>query len=303
MSFIALLLLIFNMNSKLLVAFILCFTFVLVIPSASGCRIAYRLDDIQDYWLNTVDLAIMQLFEQREIPLTLGIIGNYIGTDPTMVNYLQSLKFKNATGLNPIVPAGTPLFEFSSHGWNHEDFSTFSLANQTLLMNESRNEIQSLFTGIPPVTTFLPPYLNFNSDTLVAMTSLGFTHLSSGAYTDPAPWPNTAPIYHFPMGASTSSLVPGQESDLYPSSADTTMGDVNTMITVYGWVVIMMHAQEFSVGLNNVLNTTQYNELQKLLNMTTALGCSHRLIRNMQLPETAPSTTAPPTSAPEYNYS
>lgn len=51
--------------------------------------VAFRLDDIQDYWISTSQQAVMGLFQQQNLPLTIGIIGNYFGADASMVNFVQ----------------------------------------------------------------------------------------------------------------------------------------------------------------------------------------------------------------------
>jgi hypothetical protein len=57
-------------------------------PSASKAKVptcncvAFRLDDIQDRFLNHVQLEVMSLFEKRNASLTVGVIGNYFDNDP-----------------------------------------------------------------------------------------------------------------------------------------------------------------------------------------------------------------------------
>lgn len=40
----------------------------------SQCKIGFRLDDIQEYWLVDTQIAIMTKFIQRNVPLTIGIV-------------------------------------------------------------------------------------------------------------------------------------------------------------------------------------------------------------------------------------
>ena len=51
-----------------------------------------------------------------------------------------------------------PGLEIASHGWNHEYFSTFSLADQTTLLSESKAKIESLYPSAAPLATFIPPF-------------------------------------------------------------------------------------------------------------------------------------------------
>jgi len=97
-------------------------------PSASKkaltCNcVAFRLDDIQDYFLDHVQVEVMEVFQKRDTSLTVGVIGNYFGSDPMIVNYVKGR-------------AGDPSFEVASHGWNHEDFTKFNKEDQSALMKK-----------------------------------------------------------------------------------------------------------------------------------------------------------------------
>ena len=43
----------------------------------SGCNcVVFRLDDIQDYWLNKIQMEVINTFKEKNIDLTTGVIGN-----------------------------------------------------------------------------------------------------------------------------------------------------------------------------------------------------------------------------------
>jgi hypothetical protein len=78
-------------------------------PAGEKCKcVAFRLDDIQDYYLHDVQIELMDTFERRDLDLTVGIIGNYFGDDPVMVSYIKE-RVK-----------GDPRIEIANHGWNYE---------------------------------------------------------------------------------------------------------------------------------------------------------------------------------------
>jgi len=79
-----------------------------------------------------------------------------------------------------------PLCEVWNHGYNHEDFTTFTLAQQVTLLSNARLNISALL-GIPPVTHFVPPFNSWNSNTLTAMAQVGYNMISSEVDQDPAP--------------------------------------------------------------------------------------------------------------------
>src|SRR5438445_2613869 len=51
-------------------------------PAIPNCKcVAFRLDDIQDYWLDSVQTKIIDTFKQKNASLTVGLIGNSFGSD------------------------------------------------------------------------------------------------------------------------------------------------------------------------------------------------------------------------------
>jgi hypothetical protein len=52
--------------------------------------VAFRLDDIQDYWITGPQQAVIDVFKTAKVPMTIGIIANEFGEDPDMVGYVQS---------------------------------------------------------------------------------------------------------------------------------------------------------------------------------------------------------------------
>src|SRR5437660_12104509 len=115
--------------------------------------IAFRLDDIQDYWLNNVQTKIIDTFQQKNTSLTIGIIENHVGQDPKITEYIKSK-----------LVTETPKIEIANHGWNHEDFTKFSREQQSILMKNTNDKINSLFGIVPSV--FIPPFNTVNSNTM-----------------------------------------------------------------------------------------------------------------------------------------
>lgn len=52
--------------------------------------VAFRLDDIQDYYVVLHQKAVIDVFKEFDIPLTIGVIGYYFGQDVDIVNYVKS---------------------------------------------------------------------------------------------------------------------------------------------------------------------------------------------------------------------
>src|SRR5256885_9260929 len=79
-----------KMASLKLIPFLLILVFIpaYFVPAYSvpSCQcVAFRLDDIQDYWLHSAQTKIIVTFQEKNASLTIGIIGNNIGQDPNII--------------------------------------------------------------------------------------------------------------------------------------------------------------------------------------------------------------------------
>src|SRR6185503_9544092 len=122
--------------------------------------VAFRLDDIQDYYLNQAQMQVIETFEERNASLTVGVIGNYIGNDLVLVNFLkEKIESKNFS------------LDVANHGWNHEDFALLSMQVQSALLSKSNDQIRNIL-GVQP-SVFIAPFNRMDEDTLVAMAENG----------------------------------------------------------------------------------------------------------------------------------
>lgn len=120
--------------------------------------------------------------------------------------------------------------------------------------------------------SWIPPFNEFNSETLRALKDSGFTHMSSQVEIDRGPINLIDPdVWRFPKAASTNDE--GNRVFFSGITASETWKQVTDQLDRSGYSVVMMHPQEFSetVRVGNVLqytsniNRTQFNELRILL--------------------------------------
>lgn len=253
--------------------------------------VVFRLDDIQDWWISAPQKAVIDVFKAGKIPLSGGIIGNSFGDDSDIVTYIQNALTYGTTNNWD--------FEILSHGWNHEMFSTFTLAQQKTLLLDSRNKIlASIGNQQKNVTGFIAPYNDFNANTITAMKSLGYTIFSSQVELDPAPYIYTAgaSLYHWPINSATSNI---DNNDWYEAiPAEDTFPAIVSQIADYGFASVMMHPQEFSVldsnhQPTNVVSTSQIQELRDLIQMCIDNGIKIVSFRNLQA-QFESSSSSPP---------
>lgn len=217
-----------------------------------GC-VAFRLDDVQDYWLDDVQSKVLDTFVQNNASLTIGIVGNYFGYDSKLVNHIKS-----------IVDSKFDL-EIANHGWNHEDFTKFSRNEQSTLMKLTNDKITEIFSLTPDV--FIPPYEMINNDTMIAFYENNFHYISSNLTMDkPSHLIKNNISIHIPTTASTGHLA---NNAWLSENHKKTFDNVLVSLQKYGYAVVEMHPQEYSIrkGFNysNVYDEAQIHELGLLI--------------------------------------
>ena len=241
---------------------------MIVIPlsaSAVPCNcVIFRLDDVQDYYLNSVQIEILQKFIDKNSNVTIGVIGNFTGNDQFVVSKVQQGHF-------------TGLFELAIHGWNHNDYS-----NSTLYpLQKQKDDIQLTSDKMESLwgrnsTIFLMPFNSYNNDTLNAMQSKNLKIIGSefGQELDlndvyianpPSNTTDSFGIYHLPQAIEYYSTASNTKTPL-----NTIMTIVNSTIATYGYAVVTLHPQDFSeksspTVATGVINATEITDLGILI--------------------------------------
>lgn len=236
--------------------------------SLDSCQcVAFRLDDIQDYFLTNPQRAIVDTFEQKNASLTIGIIGNAFGDDPKITLFLKE----------KIAPRTNSAFaiEVANHGWNHEDFTQFSRQEQSILIQKTDKKIMDILNTKPHV--FIPPYNRLNDDTISALLENDFKVLSANTTLHPpSVLSNTSDsILHFPFNALTGDL--NDDNTIwvgYPH--EMTFEAINASIGELGYTVVTMHPMEFSfrngTTYQNEIDRKQIEQLELLIDDIRAAG-------------------------------
>lgn len=233
----------------------------------SSCQcVVFRMDDVQDYWLDDVQVAIINEFEHQNASLTAGIIGNYFGQDGKVVGAVSDA-LKN----------DEPKFVVANHGWNHEDFSTFSRDEQSALIHNTNKKISDTL-GIDP-NIFIAPYNSIDNDTLISLLDNGMVYLSTNETQDKPPYAlSDAAFFRFPATAEIGDL--NKENTAWVElNHDQTYAAVLRSMVKYGFVVVLLHPQDFANKrpgpvYDNAINQTQIHELDLLIDKIRSDGYS-----------------------------
>ncbi|MFQ5441033.1 MAG: immunoglobulin-like domain-containing protein, partial [Nitrosopumilaceae archaeon] len=204
----------------------------------NGCNcVVFRLDDVQDWWLSDVQVAVMDQFVQKNQYLSAGPIVGLFGADANVVD-------KTIAGYN------SGLFEIFVHGWDHVDYTTLNLATQTSTLQDSQNKLQLLFGS--PSTVFVPPFNTFDANTLTALETTGLNIISSAEWWDTYPYfvadgtsdiVDSQGIYHLPETIGFTDWVDGSPVRVPNSQI---LSFIDSSVTSKGYAVVTLHSQEFA---------------------------------------------------------
>jgi len=224
--------------------------------------VAFRLDDIQDEEPNYLQFQIIDFFMEREIPLTIGIVGNFFGDDPNTAAFIKEHLKKNGENL-----------EIANHGWEHEVFSRLSKTDQSNLIRQTNEKLFEILGVTPKV--FIAPFNRINSDTSQALVENGITHMSAITGSDGPPYPlQDSTFYRFPATSLTGQYS-NQEKRIYNAlSGEETFFYLEKNMELYGFGVVMMHPRDFGqFAVNgNALDYDQLRELEYLIDKIHEVG-------------------------------
>ena len=208
---------------------------------ADPCNcVIFRFVDIQDSYLTQVRVDVMDTFINEDEKVSLSIILNAVNTDTAIIN-----KVANGTQSGH--------FELTLHGYNHENISGFSLAEQKnllILMQEKMNALWGVNS-----TSFVPPMHQWNNVTMQAMSDLNIPIISAGPQgvdpsenikfiaNPPSNITDSFGIYHLPQ---TAEMYNHGFSPHLKISNDDIMADVDAAIATYGYSVLNLYGTDFS---------------------------------------------------------
>ena len=148
------------------------------------------------------------------------------------------------------------------------------------LLADSNEQIEKVL-GVEP-SVFVAPYNRINEDTLAALGATSIRTMTANVTEMNPPFVRnvTGPagpvaIYHFPATAKTGDLN-ADDTEWLGSSHTETMAEIEDSISKYGYSVVMMHPQEFSLRqgttFQNEVDRDQLRELELLLDSVESEG-------------------------------
>jgi peptidoglycan/xylan/chitin deacetylase (PgdA/CDA1 family) len=261
-------------------------------PRISCDCIVFRMDDVQDSFVDVSQVTAMNIFISKGQPLSLGLIMNYIGNDSKILGKIEEGSKRG-------------LFELGLHGWDHINYTKLSDSEQRETLDMANKKMKRIFGNISQI--FAPPYGYFNNNTLEAMNDLGISILSSTIYSENkfdkgrSIFNNSAELAqdlddvservnnNISFADSLPFHVPGlvfykeyENGRPIKNPVSNIMDSVDDNIGKYGYSVIVFHPQDFAyadangrIANKNGLNTTEIKEFSQVID--TLLSKNRRI--------------------------
>jgi peptidoglycan/xylan/chitin deacetylase (PgdA/CDA1 family) len=252
-------------------------------PVSCNC-VAFRLDDVQDDYLTKPQIGVMNVFKERNLSLTVGVIGHDTGKDKKLVSSYIKERIVNGSNKNP-----KDAIEIANHSWNHEHFQTLTISEQSESIRKTNEKIKNIFGIIP--TIFIAPYSEFNNDTILAVRENNMSYFSADLRDhEPYSANSNATIYHLPETAETGGCTNCKNdysnASWYGVSHNKTLSQINGSLSKYGFAVVLMHPDEYSIGHEqynpqNDIDRKQIRELELLIDKIQEEGLSIVTIGDM----------------------
>ncbi|UCC58538.1 MAG: polysaccharide deacetylase family protein [Candidatus Bathyarchaeum sp.] len=205
--------------------------------------IVVRIDDVQDFAFKDAQLYLMEYSRVNKLPVSLAIIPKFFGMDHELVEAtIQAIR------------AGS---EVVVHGWEHEDLAQFALDEQNLRLLEAKQYLEKTLNTETKV--LVPPMFSYNSDTIIAMETTGYTIISGLSEFHEKGWASVR-IQSIPATIELSDY--GNET-WQMKSRSVILKEVEASIEKYGYAMIVTHPQEFMEY--NSLNRDVANEYEQIL--------------------------------------
>jgi peptidoglycan/xylan/chitin deacetylase (PgdA/CDA1 family) len=253
--------------------------------------VIFRLDDIQNWYLDTEQKKIMDIFLSKEEPLSLGLVMDHFGNDTEILEKVSEGYKKG-------------LFELALHGWEHKNYSDFSEQEQKDSLYRANEKMEAIFGKKSDI--FIPPYNKFNNATIKVIKELGIKILSSSIMDQyrydlgkSIYFPDNAhnesdsrEIYFLPYTTDFKDFI-GRSQIKFP--VEVLASDINANIEEYGYAIVLIHPQSFikldksghfiSQNASKAqMNGTDMKDLEELISILQQRGITistfHKLVDN-----------------------
>jgi peptidoglycan/xylan/chitin deacetylase (PgdA/CDA1 family) len=256
--------------------------------SVSSSTVEFRIivvirdDDVQPYFGAASLKRLIEVLQNSNVPVTLGVIPNAGGKSPIDVDkdqlaFLQGI-LRNDTMFEVALHGLTHLNKtFEPTGLGYSEFAGLPLDQQTKFITQGLSILHSAFPYVT-IRTFVPPFDSYDNNTLSALKDQGFTAISTDDYTEAVLYGKPPPPRNLPPTPQSPDLPTSQPFMLngllhFPANIETFNWTTNSFIpleTVQQRFELFYArpARTFTLLLHHWLystTSTHFQELQSLI--------------------------------------
>jgi peptidoglycan/xylan/chitin deacetylase (PgdA/CDA1 family) len=260
-----------------------------------GFAVAFRLDDIQNGWCESQQQKVINFFINRQIPLTIGIIGNRF-----MPEYGRGMtSFLTSPPVQAAIASG--LIEIANHSYTHPEgggMANWTQSDVTTDLEHCSAIIMS--NGIMKVDgphTFIPPENNYSGPMEQGVAAAGITTMSAQCDILPnttgpdyCPGPCATNIFapNLKDPAGINQLAAGAVLDDWtdfqsPANLQNAKEWADRQSTRQGFAVFMLHPQEFTTDASRCSTDSpdKWTALNSLLDYYAGLPAKFYTLSSM----------------------
>jgi hypothetical protein len=230
-------------------------------PDETCNCVSFRLDNVQDDYLNNVQMKIIELFEQKNQALTIGVIGTNFGNDDVLVNFL-----KESISNNPQLEIGNQVSD--------SIITSSNRVEQHALIQDTNKVILDTL-GVSP-SVLIPPFGVYDDTTISILEEEGMDSVSSTSSLDLPPYPFDGSTHRFPSTTASNVIEIGKF--WHGKTANQIIKDIEFSMRDYGYAVVQLNPQEHSNregwNFDNSVDLKQLYELSILIDKVNEMGLS-----------------------------
>lgn len=213
--------------------------------------VGFKIDNLQDYWLNDVQNNLINTFSENKVPVTVSILGKFFGSDPKTVDFLKrQIQDKK--------------IDVAIRGWELVDHSPYETEEQSSSIEQTNNQISKKLGMQSEI--FSPPFGKFNNHTIDALKQNNIAYISAMITTD------MLNVKSYPRHIPETSYLPNLLDDdpfLQGTVVEKMMLKIEDQQKKYGYALISIQPSDFAIHddeFKNQINEDRMKLLEELIN-------------------------------------
>lgn len=213
----------------------------------SNCNcVAFKIDNVQDFWLNDVQNNLINTFSENKVPVTVSVLGKFFGSDPKTVDFLkQQIQDKK--------------IDVAIRGWELLDHSLYGTEEQSSSIEQTNNQIIKKLGVRSEI--FSPPFGKFNNNTTNALKQNNIAYVTTMIATD------TLNLKSNPFHIPETSYLPNLLDDdpfLQGTVVEKMLIKIKDQQEKYGYALISTQPSDFAIRDGEFKNQTNEDRMKLL---------------------------------------